>query len=105
MLTARAQAWAAEKDQQERDKRLATGADLEHFAALNHRHEPWLSDVELEFIASSATAEKKRRQHERRMTFGLQAITVILLAALVGAGGMWWRAIKNEKRAIKAESP
>jgi hypothetical protein len=100
-LIPRAQAWAAVKDPPERDKRLATGADLELFAALDERHAPWLSDIERRFIASSTNAETKRRQRERWMTGALQGIAFILLVALASAGWMWWRATAAEDIALK----
>jgi energy-coupling factor transporter ATP-binding protein EcfA2 len=63
-LIPRAQAWAAQQDQGERDKRRATGADLEFFAALRVRQPTWLSDEEDQFIEASLQQEKQLIQNE-----------------------------------------
>jgi WD40 repeat protein len=100
-LIPRTQRWAIRKDPGEREKRLATGADLELFMSLDARHPTWLSGREREFIAASTNAEKKTRQHEQRMTHALQGFAFVLLVALVGAGWMWWRTTQAEDSALK----
>ena len=63
-LIPRAQAWAAEKESEMRDKRRATGADLELFAALRHRQPTWLSDDERRYVNDSLEHQKRLIQQE-----------------------------------------
>jgi hypothetical protein len=66
-LMDKAKAWA-NVPVGDRPKYLATGAELETFAALAEHREDWLSNVEHEFVAACRTreTEEKQREEERR---------------------------------------
>jgi WD40 repeat protein len=89
-LIPRAQAWAAQKDESERAKRLAVGADLEFFAGLLDRRGAWLSGDERGFIDASTAADHARRERDSLMTRGLQQAAKLARA--------------NESRALAALS-
>jgi WD40 repeat protein len=106
-----AQSWSDAKDQKEREKRLATGADLELFGGLLERRAEWLSDEERQFIKASEAMERRRHRRDRMFTRALGVLAATLLIALAVAGWMSWSAIDagraaraNESRALAALS-
>jgi DNA repair exonuclease SbcCD ATPase subunit len=66
-LMEKAKAWAKEATDI-RPKYLATGAELETFAALAERRKDWLSDKEREFVAAcrAREVEEKEREEQRQ---------------------------------------
>ena len=102
-LIPRARAWAASTSQEESNKRLATGADLELFAGLLGRRAEWLSDEERQFVEVSKAMEARRRRRNRMFTRALGAAAAILLILSAVAGWMSWRATEAEEVARDAE--
>jgi WD40 repeat protein len=89
-LIPRAQAWAAEENQRARKNRLATGADLELFAALMDRRRAWLSSDEQGFVEASVSAEQTR-QRRRKWEF---------LGAIAAVGAIWFYVEAQQQRSV-----
>ena len=95
-LIPRAQAWGVEKDPGARTKRLATGADLELFAALRGRRPTWLSDDEDWFINASVRGRRARR---RRKKWQFRAACGIAILA-----GIFYFEAKYQKRIAEEQT-
>jgi hypothetical protein len=100
-LIPRAQAWAAEKDQRARRNRLATGADLELFAALRDRRKAWLSGDEHGLVEASVSAEQTRQQRQRWQFRVAIAASVVFLVLFVGA--VWFYLEAQEQTRVAGE--
>jgi WD40 repeat protein len=100
-LIPRAQTWAVESANRERDKRPATGADLELFAALANRRATWLSGDERRFVEASVNAEQARQRRER---WYLRSAIAASLVFLIVAIGTIWFFLEAQKQARVAEA-
>lgn len=86
-LIPRAQAWATQNDQRERDKRLTTGADLELFAALDDRRAAWLAPRERDHLQASRLAALRRQRVARLAVAALVLLTIA--AGITGGVALW----------------
>jgi WD40 repeat protein/energy-coupling factor transporter ATP-binding protein EcfA2 len=98
-LIPRAAAWAAHEDPREREKRLATGADLELFEGLLHRRATWLSGDERDYVERSAAATKARQRRRSLLFKGAVAASVLFLLVAMGAIALFFEARAQRDRA------
>ena len=98
-LIPRARAWAAEKNQRDRDNRLATGADLELFQGLLQGRATWLSSEEREFVERSAAAVQARLRRRSLLFQGAIAASLLFLVIAVVAIVFYFEAQEQTTRA------
>jgi WD40 repeat protein len=100
MLIHRAQAWATQNDQRERDKRLTTGAELELFAALGDRRAAWFAPRERDHLQASRLAALRRQGIARLAVAALALLTVV---AGIASGVAWWLKGEADEGRLEAE--